>query len=193
MAHEIMPTIFYGSRVLKAGISMSDTRILIVDDEEDLRDVLSHQLKGLGAKIELAENGRVALEKVASTWYDAILSDISMPEMNGLELLHGLRSLSLEIPFVILTGFGDKAKAVEALRLGAFDFLEKPWEPESLRRTMGRAIELGLRLRDLERELDEILAGFENVPEESREKVRKIQKSLLLMKLHKGLIGKKTA
>jgi DNA-binding NtrC family response regulator len=188
-----VPTIFYGFRVLKAGISMSDTRILIVDDEEDLRDVLSHQLRGLGAKIELAENGRVALEKVASTWYDAILSDISMPEMNGLELLHGLRSRSLEIPFVILTGFGDKAKAVEALRLGAFDFLEKPWEPESLRRTMGRAIELGLRLRDLERELDEILAGFENVPEESREKIRKIQKSLLLMKLHKGLIGKKTA
>jgi DNA-binding NtrC family response regulator len=172
---------------------MSNARILIVDDEEDLRDVLSHQLRSLGATIDTAENGRAGLEMVKANWYDAILSDISMPEMTGLEFLSGVRALSLDTPFVILTGFGDKAKAVEALRLGAFDFLEKPWEPEHLRKTLSQAIELGRSMRDIESELDKILETLPNVTPDQRDQVRKIQRSLLLMKLHKNMMNKKTA
>jgi DNA-binding NtrC family response regulator len=170
---------------------MGTARILIVDDEEDLRDVLAHQLKPLGAEIVMAENGRQALDLVREHWFDTILSDISMPEMTGLEFLSRMRALGRETPFVILTGFGDKAKAVEALRLGAFDFMEKPWEPEQLRRTMSQAIELGSRLRDIEEELEGVLAGFKNASDEQREKVRSIQRSLILMKVHKSILLKK--
>jgi DNA-binding NtrC family response regulator len=172
-------------------ISMEKKRLLIVDDEEDLRDILAHQLKQLGAEIVLAENGRVALELVKAEKFDAVLSDISMPEMTGLEFLAGVRAFECQTPFVILTGFGDKSKAVEALRLGAFDFMEKPWDPDQLRRTINDAMELGVRMRSIEDELDAVLAGFRNISEEQRNQLRLVQRSLLMMKLHKNLMLKK--
>jgi DNA-binding NtrC family response regulator len=174
---------------------MSKARILIVDDEEDLRDVLEHQLKPLGCSIELAVNGREAFAKVEAARFDAILSDISMPEMNGLEFLAKVRERGIDTPFVILTGFGDKAKAVEALRLGAFDFLEKPWEPELLRATMKSAVDLGSMMRELDSDMEKMLETMKNASEEQRQQVRKmrdVQRSLLLMRIHKNLV-KKTA
>jgi DNA-binding NtrC family response regulator len=172
---------------------VSQRRILVVDDEEDLRDVLVHQLRAIGAEIDVAENGRVALEMVQSKWYDAILSEINMPEMTGLEFLMTIRDLGFETPFVILTGFGDKAKAVEALRLGAFDFLEKPWEPERLRATMSDAVEYGYRIRNLEQDLDQALTSLINASPEQLEKVRQVQKSLMLMRIQKKMLDKKAA
>lgn len=172
---------------------MEKARILIVDDEEDLRDVLAHQLRGLNATIDTAENGRTALGLAKQNWYDAILSDISMPEMSGLEFLAGLREKGVDSPFVFLTGFGDKSKALEALRLGAFDFMEKPWEPETLRTTMGKAVELGLRLRNLDAELEQILAGFQNITPQQRNELKSVQKSILLMKIHRNLLDKKAS
>lgn len=174
------------------GASVDKARILIVDDEEDLRDVLAYQLRSLDAEIVMAASGRAALEAVKNSNFDAILSDISMPEMNGLEFLAQLRALGFETPFVFLTGFGDKAKAVEALRLGAFDFLEKPWEPEQLRNTMSKAIALGSQLHGFENDLERLLEGFGNLTEEQRQKVRSVQKALLVMKVHRNLINERS-
>ena len=132
-------------------------RLLIVDDEFELRELIELQLqpmvKATGCTIELAEDGADALAKVKLEPFDAIISDITMPKMSGLELLFQLREMGSDVPFVLLTGYGDKSKAVEALRLGAFDFLEKPWESEKLIETLTRALNHGIGLREIENEL----------------------------------------
>lgn len=172
---------------------MSEFRLLIVDDEEDLRDVLAHQLKALGAEIETAENGRVALEKVKSNQYDAILSDISMPEMNGLELLSRIREAGIDTPFVFITGYGDKVKAVEALRLGAFDFLEKPWEPERLRSAVRSALDYGSKLRGLAADLEDSMKSSKDLPDDQKKKIEAMHKALHVLKLTKHMAAKKSA
>jgi DNA-binding NtrC family response regulator len=159
---------------------MNKTRILIVDDEEDLRDVLAYQLKPLAAEIMTAENGRVAFELVKKNAFSVILSDISMPEMNGLEFLAQLRQAGFETPFVILTGFGDKTKAIEALRLGAFDFIDKPWDPEKLRETVRNALEHAALVQNLEAELGKAFADLKTA-----DGLKNVEKSLLLMKAYK--------
>jgi DNA-binding NtrC family response regulator len=167
-------------------IAMSPNKILIVDDEEDLRDVLTYQLKPLGVQITTAENGRLGLELAKTGDFGAILSDISMPEMNGLEFLAQLREAGFETPFVILTGFGDKAKAVEALRLGAFDFLDKPWEPEMLRQALQSALEHATLLQGLEQELQKAMQENKSI-----EHLRTMEKSILLMKEYRKQLRQK--
>lgn len=131
-------------------------RILIVDDEADLREILQGQLETLhvespnsksGIDIHHASDGKEALAKTESMWFDAILTDINMPEMTGIELLAALRAKGSDVPVVILTGFGDKAKALDALRLGCYAFLDKPWNADYLRRVMQGGIEQGVALR----------------------------------------------
>lgn len=121
--------------------------LLIVDDEEPLREVLEMCLSDCVETVSTAIHGVDALEKIRSNKYHAVLSDINMPKMNGLELLRQVRADRNPIPFIILTAYGDKEKAVEALKNGAFDFLDKPWKEEVLLETVGRAIELGMNLQ----------------------------------------------
>lgn len=179
---------------------MGQTKILIVDDEEDLREVLEYQLSSLGAKIVLAANGREAFQLIQSSRFDAILSDITMPEMTGLDLLARVRGAGFDMPFVILTGFGDKTKAVEALRLGAFDFLEKPWDQETLVSTMRIAVEYGEKLRLLGEEMENLAntmaaAGNQSSSEraQSLSQMYDARKAVLLMRMQKGLHTTKTS
>ncbi len=172
-------------------------RILIVDDEADLREILVEQISTLkideglvgstlgSLQIDTAENGAVALKMATTNWYDAILSDINMPQMSGLEFLAELRASGFDTPLVFLTAFGDKGKAIEALRLGAMDFMDKPWKADELRRVMGQALGFGYRLRDLEDELERTIAGLGSIPEEKRKQLRLIHRSLLLMRFNR--------
>src|SRR4051812_43168740 len=99
--------------------------LLIVDDEELILEILLEALTPLHVECHTATNGREALAFLAKTRPHAVLSDIHMPEMDGFELLANATALGVEVPFVFLTGYGDKEKAITALRLGALDFLEK--------------------------------------------------------------------
>lgn len=101
-------------------------------------------------RITEAANGLEALELVKTNSYHAILSDINMPKLNGLEFLQQIRNLNIHTPFILLTAYGDKEKAIAALRLGAFDFIDKPWSEEYLLHTIGRAIEVGVALKSME-------------------------------------------
>lgn len=121
--------------------------LLIVDDEVEILEVLRDQLESPDLEVRTASNGQVALELAQKQSFDAILSDLSMPQMNGLELLKALRDEGNLVPFVILTAFGDKSLAIKALRLGAFDFLEKPIVEADLLEVIDRAVELGEYLR----------------------------------------------
>jgi len=123
-----------------------EKRLLIIDDEPEIREFLQYQTQNLASHVTLAADGFEALEATERIQFDAILSDIRMPNMSGLEFLTAIRKQGIETPLVILTSFGDKQLAIEALKLGAFDFLDKPWEETGLVEVMGRALELGAEL-----------------------------------------------
>ena len=126
------------------------SRILIVDDEPNVRFTLSEVLGDRGHQLVEAEHGGKALEIVADDPPELIISDLVMPELDGIELLTRLRSLAPEIPVVLLTARGSERKAVEAMRAGAYDYLTKPFDIDELGLVVERAAEAS-RLRSSER------------------------------------------
>ena len=121
-------------------------KILVIDDERAIRNTLKEILEFEGYTIELAENGRLGLDKAISTTYDLIFTDIKMPEMDGMEFLHAYRSACAqqgaeETPVVMITGHGSVDNAVEALKSGAFDFIQKPLDLNRLLLTTKHALD----------------------------------------------------
>jgi len=149
--------------------------LLIVEDEPVLRQVLLEILSPLADEIRTAEDGQVGLAAVKSGEVDAIIADISMPVMNGLQFLAEVRSLALQTPFVILTAYGDKENIVEALRLNAVDFIEKPCKPEEVRNVIAKALNYGLALRELEEQINELYKNS-TLPPEKIAHIKKIKK-----------------
>ncbi len=118
-------------------------RILVVDDNESIREVLSEQLALQGHSCDLAANGMEGLQRVQEREYDAIVSDIDMPGMNGIEFLKRIHPYVESItPFMILTAYGEWEYAMEAIRLGACNFLQKPFEQADVIEAVRRAMEL---------------------------------------------------
>jgi len=111
---------------------MNETTVLLVDDEAEFVVALSERLEARGLEVEAAENGEVALAKAQVKKFDAILLDMSMPGMNGIETLKGLRAINPDLQVILLTGRATLGQAVEAMKLGALDFLEKPADIETL-------------------------------------------------------------
>jgi len=103
-----------------------EAHVLLVDDEERFLDVLSHRLETRGMKVETATSGEHALERVADEAFDAIVLDLSMPGMDGIETLRVLKRRRPDMQVIMLTGHGSVRGGIEAMRLGAEDFLEKP-------------------------------------------------------------------
>ena len=101
-------------------------KVLIVDDERAIRYSLKEILEMESYKVETAENGREGLEKASREKYDAIFCDIKMPEMDGTELLSKLAAEGIETPVVMISGHADITTAVDCIKGGAFDFIEKP-------------------------------------------------------------------
>ena len=115
--------------------------MLVVDDEAAIRDSLHMILEYEGYRVEEAASGSQALTKVGERAPDAIVLDIKMPEMDGLELLKALRERGYEMPVLMISGHADVATAVEATRRGAFDFFEKPLQRERVLLSLRNAIE----------------------------------------------------
>lgn len=138
--------------------------LLIVDDEVDIRDTLADTLKTVGADIFLAKDGVEALALIKAHRIMAIISDVNMPNMKGTELLKTIRELGYLTPFVILTAYGDKKMALEALRLGAFDFIDKPWSSDKLFSVTQRILEIGNEILFWESEINiqRSILGFQN-------------------------------
>jgi len=113
-------------------MSQSQVRILVVDDERNIRNNLGMVLEAEGYKVDKASNGDDAILRVKEGLYDIAFVDIQMPKMDGLELLRYLRGLRPKMPVVMLTAYGTVSRAVEAMKLGAVDFLEKPFDPKTI-------------------------------------------------------------
>lgn len=127
---------------------MKHANIMIVDDDRNFLRVLAYQIQELGLRAVPASSGREALELIKEQKFDIVVTDLKMPEMDGLQLLAQLRRLEPEIPVIVLTAFGSIDKAVEAIKDGAFDFLTKPFEKEEILHTIANA----LKLADLQEE-----------------------------------------
>lgn len=140
-----------------------DASILLVDDEPDIVDLFADYLEGIAPKIDRAPNGKKALELITANHYDCIVSDISMPQMSGLELLEEIRRIKKTVPFIIVTAYWDKSNAIRALRAGAFDFIEKPAKCETFVTVVSSAIEVGLSLRSLDANVQKIFDGFNSL------------------------------
>ena len=131
---------------------MSSQRILVVDDEADIRGLLSEILAEEGYEVEAAADAASARRACARQEPDLVLLDIWMPDMDGITLLREWSEKhSLRCPVVMLSGHGTVETAVEATRLGAFDFVEKPLSIAKLLRTVERALEAGRRRRQAHR------------------------------------------
>jgi len=107
-------------------------RILVVDDERNIRKNLGLILETAGYQVDTASNGEEALGKSKEQHYAIAFVDLHMPKLEGLELLRYLRAFSPETAVVILTAYGSVARAVDAMKLGAVDFLEKPFDPQAI-------------------------------------------------------------
>ena len=111
---------------------MDEHRILIVDDEEEFASLLSERLSARGLRVETADCGQAAIEKVRGGNFDVVVLDMVMPGMDGIETLQRLREQEPDLQVILLTGHATVEKGVNAMKLGAADFLEKPAELNDL-------------------------------------------------------------
>jgi DNA-binding NtrC family response regulator len=116
-------------------------RILVIDDERPIRSTMKDILEFEKHQVELAEDGMKGLEIIKSGSFDLIFSDIKMPEMDGIELLGKIREFNTETPVVMISGHGNIETAVECLKKGAFDFIEKPIDLNRLLVTVRNALD----------------------------------------------------
>lgn len=119
---------------------MSDQNVLVVDDEEVIRDVCSQILTGDGYSVTTAASGKEALHLVSENNYDAVVTDIMMPDMSGLELLEVIKSTNLDVSTVVITGLGTFDMATQSDRLGAREFVVKPFTPDELSGAVRKAL-----------------------------------------------------
>ena len=108
-------------------------KILIVDDEKNIRTTISAYLLSLGYKLEIAVNGQEALDKLKDSRYDLILLDIKMHIMTGIQVLKEMRRLEDKTNVIMMTAYGTIENAVESMKLGAVDFISKPFTLENLK------------------------------------------------------------
>jgi len=117
------------------------TKILIVDDEENIRHMLTMVLKKEGIDCSTAANGLEALDKLVSENFDIVLCDINMPKMTGLELLDAISEKSIETTIIMITAYGSVENAIETMKHGAYDYINKPFRQDEVLLTIRKAEE----------------------------------------------------
>lgn len=123
-------------------------KILVVDDKQMMRDSVGTTLQRANYSVVVASDGNAALSMVAKHRPAAVITDLKMPEMDGLELLARLRQADDQLPVVLMTAYGSVNDAVSAMKKGAFDFIQKPFEGDQLVMVMRRAVEHSRLLRE---------------------------------------------
>jgi two-component system response regulator FixJ len=131
-----------------------DSTVHIIDDDAAVRDSLAFLLSAAGIAAETHESAAAFFDLHAGDDVGCIVTDIRMPEISGLDLLRRVKELKPELPVIVITGHGDVPLAVEAMKLGAADFIEKPFDDEALLAAIGAALD---RNRQREREEAKLL------------------------------------
>ncbi len=137
---------------------MAAVRVLIVDDETEFSEILAQRMETRGFEVATADSGQAGLDIVTKTWYDAIVLDLAMPGMDGIETLKRMLEINPDLQIILLTGQATIDKGVEAVKLGAVDFLEKPADLDKL---VGKIKEAQLKKADLfERRLGDSISDI---------------------------------
>jgi DNA-binding NtrC family response regulator len=117
-----------------------EKNILVVDDEKNIRTTLQQVLAASGYKVETGVNGEDGLSRLAESHFDIVLLDMKLPGIDGIEVLRQMRHKAVDTPVVMITAYGTVESAVEAMKLGAVDYIRKPFSPEQIRDIVKRVL-----------------------------------------------------
>lgn len=135
-------------------------RVLIVDDEQGVRGVLTEMLKAGGYPAESVSEGREALRALRTTPFDVMITDVRLPDISGLELLAVVRDKYPWLPVIVITGYATIDSTIKAMRLGAVDYIPKPFTRDSVMASLEQALQSGLAaVRKTDRPFCEIVHG----------------------------------
>jgi two-component system response regulator HydG len=144
-------------------------KILVVDNEETTRDTLLKILEREGYLVLTANDGQAALEIIKEQRVNVVVSDVCMPKMDGNKLLKMAKTIRPEVEIILMTGHGKMEMGVEALKEGAFDFIQKPFTKLALQKTVKQALEkqaLAAEMRFLKERVRELIAEISDLVEE---------------------------
>jgi len=139
---------------------METHRILVVDDEVKMRRLLEMSLKNMGHDVVQAADGAEAMACFDEAPFDLVMTDLNMPRMDGMQLLRNLRERGEEVPVIVLTAFGTIETAVEAMKLGAADYIIRPFEMDTVELAVTRALAMGAMQRENRFLRDEVERGW---------------------------------
>src|SRR5437870_5158335 len=157
--------------------TMPDTRVLVVDDERSMRELLAIMLRQAGHEVTVAEGGEQAVEVIKSESFDLVITDLRMRKVDGIAVLRAAKEHSPSTVVLVVTAFASTETAVEAMKLGAYDYVTKPFKLDEIKLTIANALERK-RLQDENRELRTQLRrerGFESFIGKSRQMVELLE------------------
>ncbi|HEX5655903.1 MAG TPA: response regulator, partial [Polyangiales bacterium] len=116
-------------------------KLLVVDDQRNMRTTLAMMLRGASHDVDEAENGEAAVDRLSSEVYDLVLTDLKMGSTDGLDVLRAAKEVSQLTEVIVMTAYGTIESAVEAMRLGAHDYIQKPFTEQELLLKVQKAVE----------------------------------------------------
>jgi DNA-binding NtrC family response regulator len=120
---------------------MNKKKILVIDDEDIVRTSCSRTLAPVGFEVHLSRNGIEGLKALEQGQFDLVLTDLKMPDMDGIEVLRKIKEGWPAVEVIIITGYQTVDTAVKAIKLGAFDYIEKPFTPDALITAVSKALD----------------------------------------------------
>jgi two-component system response regulator FixJ len=146
-----------------------EPRVILVDDDANMRGALRYLVESVGLAVEEYENAKMFLQDYSGARPACMVLDMRMPGMSGLDLLTALPERKIEIPVIMITGHGDVSSAVQALHLGAVDFLEKPFNNQALLDRIQQSLESDTAAQLKQQQREEISARFANLTPRERQ------------------------
>jgi DNA-binding NtrC family response regulator len=136
-------------------------KVLLVDDEQDFLDSLAERMRARGMDVTTTTSAEEAIKKAETESYDAIVLDLMMPEMDGIEVLQAIKEKRPDVGIILLTGYATLDKGIEAMKMGAMDFVEKPADLKVLSEKIkeARAQKMVLAEKKLQEKLKRIIQG----------------------------------
>jgi excisionase family DNA binding protein len=136
----VRPAVAAAAAPRRVSASSARPRVLVVDDEASIRDLLSTTLSLADYDVDVAPDGRSAVERMRLFGYDLLITDLKMPGMDGLTVIHEARRLQSDLPVIIITGFSTEASAIEAANVGVAGYLTKPFKVPKVLQVAAKAL-----------------------------------------------------
>jgi len=165
---------------------MERPRILVVDDEKIICELIERTLKRNNYDIEIARNGKTAIEKTKESVFDILITDVRMPKINGMEVLREIKKVNPFIEVIVITGYPTVELAVEAIKIGAYDFITKPFDINKVQlmvnkclekqRSDKKAIQLG-ELKGFFELTDAVTATSSHITDVLKQAIKKLDKT----------------